>query len=99
VAEIVPDDSSVFRRREGDCGIRSTTGGGSKHEPATPIFRIAALLMAAGGRLHLTEWHEHEHVHEAVSHAHPHRHDSHAQPTISRGMAANRTRTSISTKR
>ncbi|MDQ2623857.1 MAG: DMT family transporter [Actinomycetota bacterium] len=47
---------------------------------------IAALLMAFGVWLHLTERHEHEHHHEAVTHTHGHRHDDghhdheHAEP-------------------
>jgi drug/metabolite transporter (DMT)-like permease len=35
----------------------------------------AALLFAAGVALHLTERHDHRHIHEAVEHDHPHRHD------------------------
>jgi drug/metabolite transporter (DMT)-like permease len=47
------------------------------HEPASPVFWLSALLMAAGVWLHLTEHHEHEHSHEALTHAHPHVHDEH----------------------
>ena len=36
---------------------------------------VAALLMAVGVWLHLTERHEHEHTHEAVTHEHWHSHD------------------------
>jgi len=36
---------------------------------------VAAVLMAVGVVLHLTERHEHEHTHEAVTHTHWHRHD------------------------
>jgi drug/metabolite transporter (DMT)-like permease len=36
---------------------------------------IAALLMALGVWLHLSERHEHEHTHEALTHDHWHRHD------------------------
>jgi len=36
---------------------------------------VAALLMALGVWLHLTERHEHEHTHEAVTHDHWHVHD------------------------
>jgi drug/metabolite transporter (DMT)-like permease len=36
---------------------------------------LAALLMAVGVWLHLTERHEHEHTHEALTHDHWHRHD------------------------
>lgn len=49
------------------------------HESATPVFWIAAALMAIGVWLHLTERHEHEHTHEATMHSHPHRHDIHHQ--------------------
>jgi drug/metabolite transporter (DMT)-like permease len=49
------------------------------HEPATAAFWLAALLMAAGVWLHLSEHHEHEHGHEALTHAHPHVHDAHHQ--------------------
>jgi drug/metabolite transporter (DMT)-like permease len=49
------------------------------HEPATAAFWLAALLMAAGVWLHLSERHEHEHSHEAMAHTHPHVHDAHHQ--------------------
>jgi drug/metabolite transporter (DMT)-like permease len=49
------------------------------HEPATATFWIAALSMAAGVWLHLTERHEHEHTHEVLQHSHPHVHDEHHQ--------------------
>jgi drug/metabolite transporter (DMT)-like permease len=42
-------------------------------------FAVAALLMAAGVWLHLTEVHEHDHEHETVDHSHRHRHDVHHQ--------------------
>lgn len=35
---------------------------------------VAAVLMAAGVWLHLTERHEHRHAHEPLQHAHPHVH-------------------------
>jgi hypothetical protein len=35
---------------------------------------IAAALMAVGVWLHLTERHDHEHVHEALEHEHARRH-------------------------
>jgi drug/metabolite transporter (DMT)-like permease len=38
---------------------------------------LAAMLMALGLWLHLSERHIHEHVHEPLEHAHPHRHDEH----------------------
>jgi drug/metabolite transporter (DMT)-like permease len=44
-------------------------------ESVTIPLAIAALLMAFGVWLHLTERHEHEHTHEAVTHDHWHRHD------------------------
>ena len=40
---------------------------------------IAALLMALGVWLHLTERHSHTHTHEAVTHEHWHVHDEHHQ--------------------
>jgi drug/metabolite transporter (DMT)-like permease len=43
------------------------------------LFWIAAVLMAAGIWLHVTEQHEHEHRHERMRHSHPHRHDAHHQ--------------------
>jgi drug/metabolite transporter (DMT)-like permease len=48
-------------------------------EPVSWLFWLAALLMAGGVWLHLTEIHEHEHAHPALTHAHPHRHDAHHQ--------------------
>lgn len=39
----------------------------------------AALLMWIGVWLHLTEWHSHEHTHEALTHNHRHVHDEHHQ--------------------
>lgn len=44
-------------------------------------FWPAALLMAAGFWLHLTERHAHFHRHERQTHAHRHAHDSHHQHT------------------
>jgi drug/metabolite transporter (DMT)-like permease len=44
-------------------------------EAVTTPLVIAALLMALGVWLHLTERHEHEHTHEAITHDHWHRHD------------------------
>jgi drug/metabolite transporter (DMT)-like permease len=46
-------------------------------ERPEPAFWVAAALMALGVWLHLTERHEHEHVHEPVTHAHEHVHDLH----------------------
>jgi drug/metabolite transporter (DMT)-like permease len=48
---------------------------------ASPMFWIAAVLMAAGVWLHLTEHHEHLHTHEAMTHTHRHVHDAHHQHT------------------
>jgi drug/metabolite transporter (DMT)-like permease len=48
-------------------------------ESTSPVFWIAAGLMACGVWLHLTEHHEHEHVHEPLTHAHGHVHDEHHQ--------------------
>jgi drug/metabolite transporter (DMT)-like permease len=47
------------------------------NEPLTALFGVAALLMAAGVWLHLTERHEHRHTHAAMEHEHLHEHDSH----------------------
>jgi len=49
------------------------------HEPTSPAFWMAAVLMAAGVWLHLSERHEHEHTHELLVHTHSHEHDSHHQ--------------------
>lgn len=46
-------------------------------ESLTVQLGIAAVLMAAGVYLHLTEVHDHEHRHEAIEHAHRHVHDAH----------------------
>jgi drug/metabolite transporter (DMT)-like permease len=45
--------------------------------PTGPAFWAAAALMALGVWLHITERHEHEHVHEPMIHAHEHVHDAH----------------------
>ena len=42
-----------------------------------PLFWIAAVLMAAGVWLHLSERHLHGHVHQPTQHAHAHVHDQH----------------------
>lgn len=44
-------------------------------EPLTWTTGVAAVLMASGVVLHLTERHDHPHVHEAVTHDHWHSHD------------------------
>jgi len=46
-------------------------------ESQTPLFWVAALLMAAGVALHLLERHAHGHRHQRMSHAHAHVHDEH----------------------
>ena len=48
-------------------------------EQLTVALVIAALLMAVGVWLHLTERHEHEHTHEPITHDHWHVHDEHHQ--------------------
>ncbi|HMM88871.1 DMT family transporter [Bradyrhizobium sp.] len=48
-------------------------------EPLTFKLAFPALLMGLGLWLHLTERHQHEHVHEALSHEHRHVHDAHHQ--------------------
>lgn len=46
-------------------------------DPVTVQLGLAAVLMAAGVYLHLTEVHDHEHRHEALEHEHRHVHDAH----------------------
>lgn len=48
-------------------------------EQTTPQLMVAAVLMAAGLYLHLTEVHNHEHEHEEMEHEHEHVHDEHHQ--------------------
>lgn len=55
-------------------------------ESVTVTFWPAALLMAGGVWLHLTERHEHEHTHEFLEHAHRHVHDEHHQHEHSSGI-------------
>ncbi len=45
------------------------------HEPMTETLLLAGLLMGFGLWLHLTERHEHAHIHEALEHDHSHTHD------------------------
>ncbi len=52
---------------------------GMGSEPLTVRLMISGGLMAAGVWLHLTEHHEHEHLHEALVHEHLHWHDEHHQ--------------------
>lgn len=46
-------------------------------EAADSFFWAAAVLMAAGVWLHITERHEHLHAHEPLTHTHRHVHDEH----------------------
>jgi drug/metabolite transporter (DMT)-like permease len=48
-------------------------------EPVGPLFLLAAGLMGVGVWLHLTERHEHRHIHEPLEHTHRHVHDEHHQ--------------------
>lgn len=50
-------------------------------EGVTPALVAAAVLMAGGVYLHLTERHEHEHTHEEMEHEHRHVHDAHHRHT------------------
>ncbi len=45
-------------------------------EPITYQLMIGGALMAVGVWLHLTEQHEHEHLHEPIQHEHEHTHNS-----------------------
>jgi drug/metabolite transporter (DMT)-like permease len=48
-------------------------------ERPTPLFMVAASLMALGVWLHITERHEHQHEHAALDHDDAHVHDGHHQ--------------------
>jgi drug/metabolite transporter (DMT)-like permease len=48
-------------------------------EQTSLFFWIAALLMALGVWLHVSERHEHRHAHEPIEHDHVHMHDEHHQ--------------------
>ncbi len=50
-----------------------------QHEPVTLTLIAAAVLMAGGVWLHVTEHHVHDHEHMVGSHLHPHTHDEHHQ--------------------
>jgi drug/metabolite transporter (DMT)-like permease len=50
-------------------------------EPVTPLLVVAAVLMAGGVWLHISEHHAHEHTHDALVHDHWHVHDEHHQHT------------------
>lgn len=56
-------------------------------EPATLPLLIAAILMAGGVWLHLSERHAHNHSHEALEHEHRHTHDDHHQHLHDDGTA------------
>ena len=51
---------------------------------------VAGLLMAWGVWLHISEVHEHDHVHEALEHGHAHSHDAHHQHVTRPGRSAGR---------
>lgn len=46
-------------------------------EASSTAFWIAAILMGIGVFLHLTERHQHEHLHDPLEHNHAHVHDEH----------------------
>lgn len=46
-------------------------------DPVTAQLTIAALLMAIGVALHLSEVHDHRHTHDETEHEHRHLHDEH----------------------
>jgi hypothetical protein len=48
-------------------------------EPLSPAVFAASVLMGFGIWLHITEHHEHRHVHEDMTHEHLHYHDEHHQ--------------------
>jgi drug/metabolite transporter (DMT)-like permease len=48
-----------------------------QHEPLSAPLIVAALLMAWGVSLHLSEIHEHAHQHKGMEHSHSHVHDIH----------------------
>lgn len=48
-------------------------------EPLTWHLVVAGMVMAAGVWLHLTEHHDHRHVHQTMLHDHAHVHDAHHQ--------------------
>jgi len=57
-------------------------------EPVTGALLAGGTFMAAGVWLHLTEHHEHLHVHEATTHNHRHVHDLHHRHGHAPGTAA-----------
>jgi drug/metabolite transporter (DMT)-like permease len=59
--------------------IGAVAGVIALREPLTLGLAVGAALMAVGVWLHLTEHHDHTHVHDALIHDHAHRHDEHHQ--------------------
>lgn len=57
-------------------------------EPVGGVAAVAALLMAMGVAIHLTERHAHEHAHEELVHSHAHTHDEHHQHEHPPGLDA-----------
>lgn len=58
------------------------------NEPVSIALTVAAMLMAFGVWLHLTENHEHWHEHELTTHEHSHVHDAHHQHDHAPGDSA-----------
>jgi drug/metabolite transporter (DMT)-like permease len=61
--------------------VGGLTGALVLREPLTGQIWLAAVLMAVGVWLHLTERHDHEHEHEALEHTDGHVHDEHHHHT------------------
>jgi drug/metabolite transporter (DMT)-like permease len=57
-------------------------------EPLTVSLLVAGVLMGVGLWFHLTERHDHEHVHELLAHDHSHVHDDHHVHEHPAGLAA-----------
>lgn len=57
-------------------------------EPVTLLLVVAAILMAGGVWLHLSEHHSHGHTHERLAHDHGHVHDEHHQHGHDQPVAA-----------
>ncbi|AKT41737.1 DMT family transporter [Chondromyces crocatus] len=55
--------------------IGASLGWALGDQPLGPWTLLSASLFAVGVALHITERHEHHHVHPAMKHDHPHRHD------------------------
>ena len=67
------------------------------HDHVTPLFFVAAMLMAFGLWLHLTERHEHLHTHEPLTHSHGHVHDEHHRHQHLHGESAEEPHTHVHT--